>query len=845
MANVLERAVARVFNLATSDQVETLRSEISTLETRVKMRDTSSGVPFGYGQFQYEYLTQLSPDARWDVFDRMESDPMVKEGLDSVVLPLITGKWEIQAASDKPIDKEIAEFVSANLLRTSGDKYGRDYWTQTSWKAQRLGEILQFLKCGFALFNKSTRVVDGRVVFDRLQYLEPRSVDPHGWELSDTDELVEVLRTYRSATEAYKLQEPIKARQLALYAWDLQGARLEGRPKIRSVYGAWYRKDALVRYSAIWAQKAGAPMPVGHYPTSLPAKFIPKVEEAVKAMRGQAPAESYVVFPMGPDGSKVELGFAGMSGDGATAVDRMRSVISGENSEIAHGMGTKSRLLGETSSGSRSLGEEQSDDEDLYVEATKDLICEIENHGIGNLPGLVQQLVDWNFSGVKRYPELQCSRVGVENFKTLDPLTKAVGAKIVPLTPELRKQVTEKFGYRLPDEAYELTDIIEEQERLNPANAAPGFNGANGAKPPARNAPAQKETTPDDERAARGLSLRFSLEAMLREPDYAMPESRASAYGRTPTAFESKVCMLGMVTSALQAGGDHVSSSLRRARAQMIEDLLRRVGSGAVTRRTINTLRRSKPEALGTMVAAVRERFLDVAREGRQHAREELDRQKAFAREIASKSLSLSEIQLGRKKNPPEDEVPNVVPAGAAVPLAGEIAEVIADLVANGRVLSTLTTELALEAKVSTQIAVEEIWTRLLDESIAVYDRAIRAGASEAQALTEVETALHGLSATKLDLVGRQVASVAYNQGRDMAAKEAAVDGAAAWVLRSEVLDARTCQACAGLDGTMVKIGTSEYEQLMPPARCEGGDNCRGFYVILSKSLAAEMARAA
>jgi hypothetical protein len=78
-----------------------------------------------------------------------------------------------------------------------------------------------------------------------------------------------------------------------------------------------------------------------------------------------------------------------------------------------------------------------------------------------------------------------------------------------------------------------------------------------------------------------------------------------------------------------------------------------------------------------------------------------------------------------------------------------------------------------------------------------------------------------------------------------MAAKEAAVDGAAAWVLRSEVLDARTCQACAGLDGTMVKIGTSEYEQLMPPARCEGGDNCRGFYVILSKSLAAEMARAA
>lgn len=825
MAGFIDRGLAAL-GLPTRDEVASLRSEIESLEKRVRMRPTSSGVDITYGNFGVEYLRELSWDKRWDVYDRMESDPMVKEGLDGYVLPLITGSWEVAAASDKPIDKEIAEFVSANLLRTTGDQYGRDYWTQTSWKGQRLPEILDFLKCGFAMFNKSTRFVEGKVVFDRLQWLEPRSVDPHGWKLSATDELEHVKRTYRDPIEQYKLQEPILAKQLALYVWDLKGARLEGRAKIRSVYGAHSRKDFMLRIQAVWAQKVGAPIPVAHVPSTIYQKHKAEIEQLVQAMRGEAPAEAYAVLPMNSDGTKVELGYAGLSGEGTAQVDRMRGVIGTENSEIAHGMNSKSRLLGETNAGARALGETQSADEDLGVQATAEIICEIENHGIANLPGLVQQLVDWNFAGVKRYPELRCSRIGVEDFKTLGPLSSATKAGLVPVTPELRRQVTEKFGIKLPDEAYEIVELGEDEE------LGPGWK--RGKQPPSKK-------YADKEKSERQLAIRLAIGDMLRWPAEAHDTARAKGLGRSPSVFESKVCALGVVADVLRTGGDHLASGLKRGQAAMIEDLLGRLGSGAVSRRTLGTLRQSRPKGYGDLCAAVRERFLEVASTGRRHVKDEIARQTYLAEAVSRGEVAAYSVMLETNDGFPEDETPRLLPPGSEIPIGGAAADAIAELVRRGRIVSTLTQELNGEARVATQIAVDEIWHRLLEEAIWEFNAGIREGLSEADALKRVESALSGLSPARTDLAGRQLAEVAYNQGRDFAAKEAAAAGVAEWAIRSEVLDSRTCSVCAHLDGTIVQIGSPEYERLMPPARCEGGENCRGFYVVVTRELAEQL----
>ena len=36
------------------------------------------------------------------------------------------------------------------------------------------------------------------------------------------------------------------------------------------------------------------------------------------------------------------------------------------------------------------------------------------------------------------------------------------------------------------------------------------------------------------------------------------------------------------------------------------------------------------------------------------------------------------------------------------------------------------------------------------------------------------------------------------------------------------------------LDNEVFEVGTRDYYQNMPPAECEGGDNCRGFYIPIS-----------
>lgn len=59
----------------------------------------------------------------------------------------------------------------------------------------------------------------------------------------------------------------------------------------------------------------------------------------------------------------------------------------------------------------------------------------------------------------------------------------------------------------------------------------------------------------------------------------------------------------------------------------------------------------------------------------------------------------------------------------------------------------------------------------------------------------------------------------------------------ALWAMRSEQLDRSTCTLCKDLHGTVVRVGSKRYFELMPPNRCVTaqiaglGARCRGVYV--------------
>lgn len=84
--------------------------------------------------------------------------------------------------------------------------------------------------------------------------------------------------------------------------------------------------------------------------------------------------------------------------------------------------------------------------------------------------------------------------------------------------------------------------------------------------------------------------------------------------------------------------------------------------------------------------------------------------------------------------------------------------------------------------------------------------------------------ATKALHAHVLELVGETL-----NLGRTAGVQ--ALPSPPQYAMRSEQLDANTCDACDVLHGQIVEIGSPEYYDLMPPEGCLGGGRCRGIYV--------------
>jgi hypothetical protein len=140
-------------------------------------------------------------------------------------------------------------------------------------------------------------------------------------------------------------------------------------------------------------------------------------------------------------------------------------------------------------------------------------------------------------------------------------------------------------------------------------------------------------------------------------------------------------------------------------------------------------------------------------------------------------------------------------------------------------------TALEDQVEVLSSLNVGRIWDRMLSEFLGEWERQNRARVEGTELESALQAFMDGLSDAKTADTARQTATVAYNQGRDAGLQSAKDTGAARYVVRSEVLDTNTCRPCSMLDGEVFEIGDPEYYANMPPAQCDGGDRCRGFYI--------------
>lgn len=645
-------------NVALQEAVEGAATENRMLRARLRrLQDgVSSGVELRFGEFEYERNKKLRGDLRWEVLDDMESDAHVKGALRVSTLPLRNATWEIIPASEEPRDVQAKNLCHTNLLREVTEDFGRRFYIATSWKAQRIEEILDFLKSGFSAFAASWKLVETWWVYARLQWLEPSTIED--WAVDDEDNFLGFTRTYykqqsqrstqRKVTirgEQYVFDEGMSAERIKLYPWELKGARFEGRPFLRSMYGPWFRKQFSLQQAMIAAQKVGAPSPHGFYPADWQDQnVIRRFREYIESLRGTAPAEAYGMFPMGKDGTEPKIDFAGSD----VEVDRMRSIIEGENAEIAHAGGSKTSLLGETESGSRALGGTLGLLEMFLVQAIAETICEYETHGVGNLPGPIEELADANFTDLADTPKLACSRINpFEGFEHFDDLMDAIKSGVIPKHPLVRKMVTELFDITLPDEVFEqeAVPVGVPGDGSTPPESGDGDDGEDGdgqrdPVPPGGGDRGEADD-PDEvlasasnqaliealrlaSRAQKSADVRKRIADLLEPVDGPKPQNLA----RKPNKLEAATLDLAAVSGAFRTGEADTLQVLRRVREAMRDELMKRLTGGKISKGNLGGQRRSKFRGEAKWTKELLDLFEEIGEIGVAHTEEEAQRQK-------------------------------------------------------------------------------------------------------------------------------------------------------------------------------------------------------------------------
>lgn len=784
-------SLSKFFGLPSLHDVREMQRELAAYRAQASMVRQPSGVDITWGRFGYEPNTDLRGEKWFDVCDRMANDPHVKQALRNIELPLMLAEWEFEAGSDDPKDIEAAELCNANLLRKTGDKYGRAYWCRTS-PMKRRREILDMLRVGYSVFHKSWRVEGGKRVYDALTWLEPRSIDPtEGWILDDDENLVAIQRSYMSPSGRIHYGEPIPAEELALYVWDLLGSRLAGTAFIRSMYGPYARKDKFLLWAALWAQKTAAGIPVVQYPSSATPAEQQRYESLAQAMRGTTPDRAYAAIPMTQDGKEASVKYVGGEhGD----LDRMRGLIDGENLEIAHAGGTKSMMLGETDSGSRALGESQGAIEMNYVEAVARIVAEFEMYGVANLAGLSQELVDANFANVKNYPLLRASKINpFENVARMRQFIEAKNAGLVPEHPEIRKIVTRQWlGLDLEDSVFEEDEARRAEARAQ-FERQPNANGDDESD-------GGDEREPEPEAEAEPAALAAAdLDAFRERVAYLLrPAQEGAPVGggfRRATLLEQRYVKLAEVQDSFRSGEGQASAVLVRVWRAMEQEMLGRLASGKVSVRGLDGQRRSKSRAQVQHEKAVFAVLRGIAGDGAKHAAEEIDRMRPRAMASEPEAVRVAGVSIKRAVDALDQSM-----------------------------------------RVTAQVSVQNLWDRMLTEFLNEYVRLQRQGL-EGQALYDAMDAfITQLSEAPVLDAAKQASGISYNAGRD-ATFRTVPQQVARYVVRSEVLDTRTCEVCATLDGFIAEIGSDQYREFMPPAKCLGRDRCRGFYIALGNEL--------
>lgn len=299
-------------------------------------------------------------------------------------------------------------------------------------------------KFGFALSEKIFKKLnDNRLT---LKCLKTRH--PNTWEIH-TDPHGNVTKYVQHGVSG---DIEVKTRSLIHYINNRNHQNPYGKSDLRPAYDPWFVKRQVIRYFAIFLEKAASPIPVGKYKAGLEDAKVKEMFGILKKFQ----AKTALVFP-----DNFELDFLECKNTGEAyerAIDMFNMFIGRAMfiPDLLGFSGSKSQQ-----GGSQALGREQMNIFFKHIARRRRTLERIVNRHI------IQPMVVWNFGIVESYPKFQ-----------FDPITEDDAAKYAET---FIKAMQGKFYKPTEDEVNHFRTLIKfpegDVEFFEETMASKGVNG--------------------------------------------------------------------------------------------------------------------------------------------------------------------------------------------------------------------------------------------------------------------------------------------------------------------------------------------------------------------------------
>jgi hypothetical protein len=384
-----------------------------------------------YGALLSDWL-EFVPDLQWpasvQTYSRMRHDPKLAAILAAYSLPIRRATWCVDPAGCRD---EVVQLVADDLglpikgvdAEPSGARRRGVMW------GEHLRHALLSLVHGFMPFERRYEIRNSQARLINLGERMPHTIG----EITVNKD-----GTVASISQDVVGAQDIPAGRLVWYAHEREGANWTGRSLLRPAYGAWLLKHEVWRVHATSIRRFGMGVPSVEAPPGATPGQVIEAQRLASAIR--VGDQSGAGMPPG-----FKLALTGMTGSVPDAMAFIQYLDQQMSTMALAGL----LDLGQTATGSRALGQSFLDLLWVSVAAVADDIARVATSGHGGMPGIVTQLVDFNWGEDEPAPSIVAADVGEQHEVTAEAIQMLVTCGALQPDAELDAYIRQ--AWRLPE----------------------------------------------------------------------------------------------------------------------------------------------------------------------------------------------------------------------------------------------------------------------------------------------------------------------------------------------------------------------------------------------------------